>query len=285
MNHVTTPVVALLSICFLGCGGVKIDSRWPDRNIAIDGDDGDWEGLKLYVRDWPVDIGIANDADFLYVSLSTSDRSLQRQVITRGFEVWVDPDGGRGRILGVRYPVGMAGRGREGFEGPGGRRPGPQGDGGKDISRAGPEQMQEAFERMLASQQPVLLGKGEQEIRAVSMSGENDVRVMVTYANGRLVYEARFPLNGQYPLPALPSEDGKSIGLGFRTRAPDRIASQGRGGLGGEGGFGGRVGGFGGGGFGGSGGRGGGRTGAFPNSDLTPVEEWTRITLARAPAD
>ena len=301
MNRHTAPILVLLSICLLACGGVKIDSRWPDRGLVIDGDDRDWEGLKLYVRDWPVDIGIANDADFLYLNLSTSDRALQRQVIMRGFEVWLDPGGGRDRIVGVRYPVGMTGRDRESFGAMGVGQDGSargdwrgsrsRGDATGDLSRAHPEQLQEAFERMLAGQQPVLLGKGRQEIRAVNMSGENDVRVMVTFANGRLVYEARFPLHGQYPLPPLPEDEGKGIGLGFRTRELDRTALQARGDddFTGKGGLGGGVGGFGGPGVGLTGGRsgtfGGRRPSPFSPTDLAPIEEWTRITLARSATD
>ena len=273
VTRISTYIITALSISLLSCGGLRIDSRWPDRDIVVDGDDADWQDLKLYVEDWPVDIGVANDADFLYLTLSTVDRSLQRQAIMRGFEVWIDPDGGKDRILGVRYPVGRAGMGRGGFRGRA------RGDRGDDFSR--PEQLQEAFERLLSSQQPILLGKGEEKIRSLSMSSEKDVRVMVVYADGRLVYEARFPLQGQFPLPRLPAKDGKDIAIGFRTRHIefDRSAMPNRGEFGG-GGFGG-AGGVGGGGR--RGGFGGGRDGApggFTRPDFDPIERWTRVSLA-----
>ena len=293
MTRIATYIITALSISLLSCGGLRIDSRWPDRDIVVDGDDADWQDLKLYVEDWPVDIGVANDADFLYLTLSTVDRSLQRQAIMRGFEVWIDPNGGRDRILGVRYPVGRAGvrRGQGGgeFGGMGrGQRRGfgggrSQGDRGDDFSR--PDQLQEAFERLLSSQQPILLGKGEEKIRSLNMSSENDVRVMVAYADGRLVYEARFPLRGPDPLPRLPAKDGRDIAIGFRTREIefDGLDMQSRG----E--FGGRRGG--GGGFGGPGGFGSGRGGGFAGGrggpsrpDFDSVEKWTRVSLARKAA-
>jgi hypothetical protein len=281
-------VASLFSICLLSCGGLKLDSHWLDRNITIDGDDSDWQDLKWYVKDWPVDIGIANDADFLYVNLSTADRSLQRQAIMRGFELWVDPGGGKGRVLGVRYPLGMAGRDRESFEesrlGPSagayrfGRRN--QND---EISRLkGPEQLQKAFERMLTSQRPMLLGKGEQEIRALNMSNDEDVRVAVTYSEGRLVYEARFRLRGSYPLPTLPSKEGKSIGIGFRTRDSAAAVPSFGGFRGARGGGGGRYGGDG---YGRGNGFGSRRPRGFPRSDLEPIEKWTKVALARPNTD
>lgn len=299
MNRFPARITTLFALLTLSCGGLMIDSRWPDRDIVIDGDDTDWQDLKFYVQDWPFDIGLANDADFLYLTLSTADRSLQRQAIMRGFEVWIDPNGGQSKILGVRYPLGVAGRGREGFE----RAPGEQGlddsfqgrryrDDREMLRGAGPEQLQEAFERMLTGQQPMLLGRGSKEIRSLSMLGENDVRVMVTLADGRLVYEARFPLRGQYPLPPLPSKPDKRIGIGFRTRDLDfSRAFQNRDELAGQ-----RGGGFGGGGFGGgqAGGGFGGREGSYGDgvrrrrgpgfaSTIEPIEKWTKVTLAKSP--
>lgn len=298
-RHVAT-ITTLLALLLLSCGGLRIDSRWLDRDIIIDGDDSDWQGLKLYVKDWPVDIGVANDADFLYLTLSTADRNLQRQAIMRGFEVWIDPAGRRGRILGVRYPLGMLSlereelesmRGEAAFGDFQGRR---YQDEQERLRRAGPAQLQDAFERILATQQPMLLGRGGKEIRSLTMLGEKDVRVMVTLADGRLVYEARFPLEGQYPLPRLPSKPGKNIAIGFKTRQIDFRAFQNRGnptpqtagGIGGQGGgFGDRDGGFGQGGRGGAYGGGRGRGAGFSGNNLQPIEEWTKITLARSPAD
>ena len=286
-----TAISSLLALLLLSCGGLKIDSRWPDRDIVIDGDDADWQDLKLYVRDWPVDIGVANDDDFFYVTLSTADRNLQRQAIIRGFEVWVDPSGGRSKILGVRYPLGLLNTDREAAEQFGdpafaydiqSRR---FHDEREKLQGAGPAQLQEAFERVLATQQPMLLGKGEKEIRSLTMLGEKDVRVMVTLTEGRLVYEARFPLEGHHPLPRLPSKPDKSISVGFRTReiefqrrfdTRDHIAT--------GGGFGGSAGEYGQGGYGNGyeGGRR--RSSGFNTNNLQPIEEWTKITLATSPA-
>ena len=280
----------LCSIVLLGCGGLTIDSYWLDRDIAIDGDDKDWQGLKWYVEDWPVDIGVANDADFLYLNLSTADRSLQRQAIMLGFEVWIDPGGGKGRILGLRYPLGMAAANR-------GREPRTDQeralmedrfrrnwDRNEEFERLGdPEQLQRAFDRLLTSQRPMLLGKGSQEIRSLNMSGEEDVRVAIAFAEGRLVYEARLPLDGQYPLPQLPSNKGNKIGIGFRTKEADRMLMPGFGGRGYRGG----RGGFGG--IGSSGGRrsryGSRRPRGFPRPELEPMQKWTKVALAGSPAE
>jgi hypothetical protein len=301
MSRFLALTTVLLALLTLSCGGLMIDSRWRDRDIVIDGDDTDWQDLKLYVENWPVDIGIANDADFLYLTLSTADRSFQRQAIMRGFEVWIDPNGRQGKILGVRYPLGMMGKGGQEFETADGFNPygSSRSRAEQDrLRRAGPAQLQEAFERMLASQQPMLLGRSDREIRSLTMVGKNDVRVNVTLADGRLVYEARFPLHGEYPIPPLPSKPGKSIGIGFKTRdlrfdrevvdSRDGVRGQGGGGLtGGQGGFGGRGGGFGGGtrDDGDYGGRRGGGGRGLSSTGFEPIEKWTKVTLSNPPTE
>ena len=47
-RHVAT-ITTLLALLLLSCGGLRIDSRWPDRDIVIDGDD----GCKVIAQDGP----------------------------------------------------------------------------------------------------------------------------------------------------------------------------------------------------------------------------------------
>lgn len=272
----------LIAFGLTACGrGLTIDSPWLDRTIVIDGADSDWNDLKLYVESWPVDIGVANDADYLYLTLSTADRSLQRQAVVRGFEVWIDPGGGKRRILGVRYPEGMFATQRREFSSgidPSTRMRSPNPwRVREELDRlGGPEQLQKAFERMLLSQQPVLLGKGGKELQDLSMAGDEDVQVAVTYTHGRLVYEARFPLRGQYPLPQLPAKEGKDLGVGFLTREMERSSDLGRSFRGAGLGNGYRTGRYG-----GVGGYPRRPSGPVPTPAADPVEKWTKIRLSK----
>ena len=123
--------LAILPMLILGASGKKqrIDSRWKDRDITIDGDNGEWPGPLVPVDEHQrLDAAAANDGQFLYLVLSTSDATLRAQIMGQGLIVWFDPGGGDRKAFGIKFPVGMAsgdmpGRGR-GFH-----RPDPSGSG------------------------------------------------------------------------------------------------------------------------------------------------------------
>ena len=99
--------IAAVGMLLSGCSAPKIDSNWLDRPIAVDGLDDDWEGLKVYIEKTNVDIGIVKDQHSLIICATTVDPTIQLQVARQGLEVWFDPDGGRDREYGVRFPRGL----------------------------------------------------------------------------------------------------------------------------------------------------------------------------------
>ena len=60
-----------------------------------------------FVEKENVSVGFFNDQDYLYVSLISSARYPQRQFMARGFTIWFDPDGGKNKELGIKFPLGM----------------------------------------------------------------------------------------------------------------------------------------------------------------------------------
>ena len=51
----------------------RLDSRWRDRDITIDGDNGDWPGpLRPIEENRPILAAAANDGQFLYLVPATS---------------------------------------------------------------------------------------------------------------------------------------------------------------------------------------------------------------------
>jgi len=280
----------------LGCGSVRLDSMWLDRQITVDGDDGDWQGAKLYVEDWPIDVGVLNDGEYLYLCMTTADRDLQTEVLMRGLELWMDPKGGRRKAVGIRYPQGMAARHSEGVEpeefgpgGPGMRRPGAGSRGG---SRGGPgqydpERFKAAMQRLGASLDILLLESEDDEGRREAMRKDDPLQVRIAYDRGRLVYEARIPLrSAENPLSVIQVSAGDRVGVGFKTAEMDMssmMAQRRRGRGGGMGGDGMPGGGLGGGKMPG-GGMGGGMRGG-PGGGMRAMEasfeKWGAVQLAK----
>ena len=117
--------LAIVPVIALGASSKKqrIDSHWKDREITIDGDNGEWPGPLVPVDEHQrLDAAAFNDGQFLYLVLSTRDATLRAQIIGQGLIVWFDPGGGDKKAFGIKFPVGMGdsempGRGR-GFHRP-----------------------------------------------------------------------------------------------------------------------------------------------------------------------
>ena len=121
-------VAATIGVVTLTATGVltaaakaKLTSPWRDRDIRVDGIGGEWRELQPLAKNVRWGIGLASDADHLYVALITSDALTTRQTLQEGLIVWFDAKGGKKRQFGIRYPTGMMG-------GPGGPRGGAQGE-------------------------------------------------------------------------------------------------------------------------------------------------------------
>lgn len=238
-------VGALLS---QGCSSqLKLDSRWSPEQINIDGDESDWQGALTYIDGKNVSLGIKNDGEFLYICLVSADRSLQRQMMMRGFTAWFDPDGGKEKTFGIRFPIGMIDSGMM-FSG--------RGRGGD------PESMQEDFSRTLAELE--LIWPEEERRTRLPIANAQGIAAVMGDRMDRLVYEMKVPLRKGEDLPyAIGIKDGQPLGMGLETEEMDREAMRARMGRGGSGGGRGGRGGFGGGrGGGGFGGGGRGRGGA-----------------------
>ncbi|MCY3664708.1 MAG: hypothetical protein OXH81_03535 [Gemmatimonadetes bacterium] len=270
-----------MSITLLaGCGSQKVESVWLDRQIVVDGLDGEWEGLKVYIEKANVGIGVVNDESSLIICATTVDRAVQMQVVRQGLEVWFDPDGGKDRELGIRLSRDQLGEGmREMMRG---------------ILRGGggvnPQQLEEMFDDLLLNNRIEVLSPTHRGIGTAFLHPDS-VEAYMSYDQGRLMFELKVPLSRSPTDSGIPVAKGH-VGLGvatpqldieqFRERRPGMRPGGGRlgGGFGGRGGGG--PGGFGGGRGGGfGGGRGG---GGFGGGQLEPVEFWVKVALASAPS-
>jgi hypothetical protein len=276
--------LAIVPMITLGASSKKqrIDSHWKDRDITIDGDNGEWPGPLVPVDEHQrLDAAAANDGQFLYLVLTTSDATLRAQIMGQGLIVWFDPGGGDKKVFGIKFPVGMAsgdmpGRGR-GFH-----RPDPSGAGSGQGDPSGRAVTLEPPNRL------EVFGPEKDDAHSFVADKAPGLSVKVGQVEGALVYELKVPLvhTGELPY-AIDAKNGAPIGLGFETPKRERPADrEGRG----MGGFGGGGGGRGGGGMGGRGGMGrggggmgrGGGMGPGATEPPKPLKAWTVLQLSAA---
>ena len=291
MRAIWVPMIALVALSIIGCNELEFGSSWRDHEITIDGMATDWQDPMVYAEDAKVAVGIVNDEQHMYVCLTPADIRTATQMAMTGFMVWFDPEGGTKKRFGIRFPLGMQGRGvpmmfQEKMPGGGVSRGGMSRGGLADSTR---------YQRMFGGLGGELdiLGPEEDQSMRMAFSSARGIEVQLGYSKGRVVYELKIPLarDAEHPY-GIGTVLGETIGIGFETPEMDREAmresmSGGRGGGGGMpgGGKGGGMGGGRGGGMGGGrgGGMGGGRGGGMrPGGGGTPepLELWAKVTLA-----
>jgi len=253
----------LFTFSLAGCKDIEVRSSWLDREIIIDGRTDDWENVMLIIRDKNITVGLANDENFLYLCLRSSEESTLRQALLTGFTVWFDAKGGKQRRFGIKFPAGMQ---REGM---------PM----MDVTKT---QDPETQQRLIATslKEVEIIGPAKGEVVRAPNFLEQGINVNVGQTQGQLVYELKIPLlkTPDHPY-AVGVQEGKPVMIGFETGKIDREKMReemmkggrppGGGGIGGRMPGGGR--GPGGGGMGGPGGR--------PEMP-EPLELWVKVNLA-----
>jgi hypothetical protein len=248
----------------------RIDSRWRDRDITVDGDNGDWPGpLRPVEENRPILAAAANDGQFLYLVLSTSDVAVRRQILRQGLTVWFDPAGGDKKHFGIKFPVGVMPE-----DPPSRRRGGARPDPGErrrpaDAGSADPAQAD------TTQPDPVnrleIYGPKKNDAHNFVTEMAPGIAVKVGQVEGYFVYELKVPIATGPDWPyAIEAKPGAVVGLGLETPQMERPSGIGRGGLGG---FGGRRAG------GGMRGRRGGNGDQF--EPVKPLKAWATIQLAR----
>lgn len=265
----------LVPLTLIGCNQVKLDSNWNDDGVIIDGDLGEWTEGLLVPPDTETAIAVRNDDDHLYLALRTHDQDVIRQVVMSGFTLWLDPDGGKNKVLGIGCPQ----SGRD-------SRPRMQ----EQPRNQEPDTQLEMLKQRLLAQTEVLLTDENERVTRLNPQNSDGIQVAISLNNWILQYELQVPLTDDWQNRlALSAEPGAIIGIGLTTpklERPQRSGGMSDGGRGGGtgGGRGGAGGGRGGGmPGGGMGGKGGGRDqrpegGASQVAD--PLKLWLEVTLS-----
>ncbi len=256
-------VLGLLVLCLTSCTNLQFQSEWRDRDINIDGRSDDWVGSLTFVDKQNISLGATNDTDFLYICLAAEDQAVISRILRQGMILWFDPEGGKDKTFGIKYPVG-----RQRMQ------PG-EGEMMRPENEADLQKMRRAM--MDISNELEILQDSRIPIRA-SIDKLKGIKISLKRSTGLIVYELKIPLQKNPDLPfAIGAEEGSEIGIGIEV--PKMAMNMKRA----SGGMGGRGGGIGGGGMGGRGGSMGGRSSGMTGQRANMqkgLKIWATVQLA-----
>jgi hypothetical protein len=209
----------LIGLC--GCGGIKLESSWPQKKIKIDGRDGEWGDKYFFDKEGAI-VGLANDAEYMYLFLSTTDRALQMKLLRQGFTVSFDSEGGKKSKFAVRYPLGLSQDDlwllteslREGQQE--WRGGGIQGIG----TKINPKMLQSMYTTVMAAGELEIIVGAEHNKRLLPLASVPELEVALSFGENKLVYELKVPLaridKGEYQV-GIGVEVGGNVGIGLLT--------------------------------------------------------------------
>jgi hypothetical protein len=99
-------IIAGGAVGFVRCSSPILKSQWNSKP-GIDADwNSIWENSRSYqLEKEGVTIGLRNDTTDLFIMLRATDRETFATVMRTGLTVWLNGDGDKSKVLGVRYPM------------------------------------------------------------------------------------------------------------------------------------------------------------------------------------
>ncbi len=214
------PVIFSCILILSGCGtGIKMVSSWQDKEIKIDGVASEWSAGMQQIPDKKVNIGFRNDDKFLYLCLTSEDRSKIMMIVRAGFIVWFEPESGDKNKFGIRYPTSTKQP----------EAPKLSEINREELSIEGPERN---IKKMLEQQNEFqIINKDKFPLTALPIVNNEGIEAKLGFQSNQFVYELKVPLasNKQfsYIVDALPGANVKII---FETEELDAQSMRGPGG-------------------------------------------------------
>lgn len=180
-------ILFILTILFVACDQFHLSSIWRDREVTIDGKHDDWLNTLMYFEEENISLGLLNDESFMYICMIVEDPMIRSQIMIQGFTLWFKPDGGKKRIFGIKFPIGMSEeemqmrRMRAGVAPMKPRR-----------ENLDPEQVRQAPMRQMMELE--ILGPGKDESVRMPIEQAKGIHVTVNSSSGTLIYELKIPL-------------------------------------------------------------------------------------------
>ncbi len=183
-----------------GCGGVaSLTSSTPAEPVVVDAQLNEWGGkLHALNRNDGLLIGMQNDDERLYLSLSTRNVASIGSIMRAGLVIWFDPAGGKKQTFGIRFPLGVS------MDDTGNRRLSDDAAGDRVRIRRSTEEME------IIGADGQTMRRNKDAIPGISAAIEAD--------RGVLTYEIAVPLvPASGVLYAIGAEPGQQIGVGIAT--------------------------------------------------------------------
>lgn len=231
-------ILFFLTFFMVGCGTLELNSDWRDCEITVDGRNDDWLGNMMYFEKENVSLGLLNDENFIYICLIAEDQMIRNQVMGQGFTLWFDPDGGKKKTFGIKFPIGMQ---------PGERQDRRMQPGSVPMKERRDQENLEGLRqaRMKQMAELEILGPGKEKSVRMPVEKAKGIYINVKFSSGMLVYEIKVPLEHSEECPyAVGTKAGNLVGIGLETSKVKRPSKRRgmSGGMGGRGGTGGRGG-------------------------------------------
>jgi hypothetical protein len=198
----------MLTILLAGCTTLKLNSHWKDRDISINGENKDWLGAVYYFEDNNISAGVLNDDNFIYICMIAEEPLLRTQIMGQGLTIWFDPDGGKEKAFGIKFPLGRQAQPRR-------EMPMRQREEEQDQ-----EKRREFFGKSLEELE--ILGPKKDETRKMPVKEVKGIEIAVDPSGGLLIYEVKVPLlhSEEHPY-AVGAEAGDLVGIGIEVPKMD----------------------------------------------------------------
>jgi hypothetical protein len=164
-----------------GCKSQQFASQWRDRDIIIDGNTAEWNGLMQAPENAEVAIGAVNDDAFLYLCLTSENRETALRILMSGFTVLFENKAKKESRLGIHFPLALAGAPMP-FERNG-------------NSEHDPAPMKKRLEGSLGTLALIGPGKNDTLPMAVRMAESLGIAVSLKPLTQGFTYEIKMPLN------------------------------------------------------------------------------------------
>ncbi len=217
MKKITVILKSLILFVFIsasiaGCISLKLDSQLSKGDVVIDGTDKEWEGVKSYMKNQNIVVGIQNDEKYLYLLLSPTTDEISRQVMAKGLTIWFDTKCGKHEKFGIHYPLGLQKQDLAYLNL----------DEQKSKFRGKPDEnvdMNKFFEIFSESLNEIeIIGPEEYDYYKGNVNDVQGIEAKITKSNNSIVYELKVPLDKDTENPyGICTEIGKSITIGFKT--------------------------------------------------------------------
>ncbi len=204
-------ILFLFAIFFIACDHFQLSSIWRDSEVTIDGRHDDWLNALMYFEEENISLGLQNDESFLYICMVVENPMIRSQIMGQGLMLWFEPAGGKKRIFGIKYPVGMPEEERQ-------MRRMREGDAPMKPRRE--EQEPEGIRQTPMRQMTELeiLGPGKDERIRLPIKEAKGININLSASSGTLVYELKIPLSQDEQNPyAIGTQAGSSIGIRLET--------------------------------------------------------------------